>query len=138
MSTYSMTPGEIKAWDAIMSERARQIAKFGDQSDKSPVEWISVLTEEVGETAKEANDLHFASGYDPERRAKFERMRTELIQSAAVCLAWAGLLFTARCSCGAETLEGHRTSGHDFVQRFKPLGWDVSRPVVRGETFEAL
>lgn len=46
---------------------------------------LAVLTEEVGEVAKECCDIR-AEGDSPEARL---RMRTELIQVAAVAVAWA-------------------------------------------------
>ena len=42
--------------DDIQKERQRQIEKWGDQSDLPFTRLISILTEEVGEAATEAND----------------------------------------------------------------------------------
>ena len=39
----------------IKAERERQDAKFGEQNH-APIMWLAILTEEVGETAKEAVD----------------------------------------------------------------------------------
>jgi NTP pyrophosphatase (non-canonical NTP hydrolase) len=102
VTKYEPTQGEVRALAAIMAERARQDEKFGDQSAHSPVEWISILTEEVGEAAREANDLHFSpASYlfeitapgvtrNPERDAIRERLRAEVVQLTAVGLAWLG------------------------------------------------
>lgn len=49
-------------------------------------EWISILTEEIGEAAMKANHFHFPgprqSGHDEQAM-----LRHELVQSAAVCVA---------------------------------------------------
>lgn len=61
----------------IKAERARQDRKFGDQTGHSDLFWNVVLGEEVGEvaTALVENDL--------------DNLRDELIQVAAVAVAWA-------------------------------------------------
>lgn len=46
--------------------------------------WISILTEELGEAAKEANDIFF---YAQKGEAAKARYREELIQVAAVAVA---------------------------------------------------
>lgn len=43
--------------------------------------WLGILTEEVGEVAKEVNEIHFRCG-------SFSNLRDELIQVAAVATAW--------------------------------------------------
>lgn len=66
-------------YDEISSERARQDAKFGIQSHK-PIEWLTILVEEVGEVSKEICENHF-----PIYNYKdWTNYRTELIQVAAV------------------------------------------------------
>lgn len=67
----------------VAAERHRQNQKWGEQNH-NPIEWIGILTEEVGEAAKEAVDAHF--GYSPEPIACLERYRMELIQVAAVAV----------------------------------------------------
>ncbi len=68
-------------FEEIGNERLRQDRKWGVQNH-NPVEWIAVLTEEVGEAAKAALEAHLShnenglSGY-----------RKELIQIAAVAVA---------------------------------------------------
>lgn len=68
--------------DHIVQERIRQDNKWGEQNH-SPLEWLSILLEEVGEVAKEVNALHFDGDSDEIRR----KYRTELIQVAAVAAA---------------------------------------------------
>ena len=79
----------------IKNERIRQNKKFGEQNH-NPVEWIAILTEEVGEASKEAVDFHFQYGLDGLKQEKrfavidgiqsdrIQRLRKELIQVAAV------------------------------------------------------
>lgn len=70
----------------IEGERHKQTTKWGRQ-DHSPLEWIAILVEEVGEAQKEALEHHWEGkhyGSDPER---LKRLRSELIQVAAVAVA---------------------------------------------------
>jgi NTP pyrophosphatase (non-canonical NTP hydrolase) len=66
--TTCMVLGEV--W----SERQRQDDKWGQQSHPAPV-WMTILTEEVGEAAKDALSSDFV------------KMRSELLQVAAVAVA---------------------------------------------------
>ncbi len=70
--------------DEVFGERQRQEARWGQQ-DNPDFEWVSILTEEVGEAATEANEANFKSG---KNRGDFSNLRTELIQVAAVAVAW--------------------------------------------------
>ncbi|MFA7616934.1 MAG: hypothetical protein WCY16_10180 [Weeksellaceae bacterium] len=79
----------------IHSERKKQFQKWGDQNKSLP-EFVSILTEEVGEVAKEANKFHNREPYDSGHKPKYdyehgqiERLkwyREELIQVAAVAV----------------------------------------------------
>jgi hypothetical protein len=68
------------ALNDVAHERARQNAKWGTQRLSWP-EWIAILTEEVGEAAKEAVDLHW--NHDG---AHIAALRKELIHVAAVAV----------------------------------------------------
>ena len=46
----------------ILDEHRHQIEKWGIQ-DRTPFEWLTFLTEEVGELAAAITDHHFSSGY---------------------------------------------------------------------------
>jgi NTP pyrophosphatase (non-canonical NTP hydrolase) len=69
---------------SITEERENQIKKWGVQNH-TPIEWIAILTEEVGEVSKEALEFHFKRFYDD--TGQLERYEKELIQVAAVALA---------------------------------------------------
>lgn len=81
-------------FEEIDKERNNQVIKWGDQKH-STTRWVSILTEEVGEVAKEANDA--TARYDMHRdltgatrRSQIEmlnRYRMEMIQVTAVAIA---------------------------------------------------
>lgn len=83
--------------DDICLERISQHRKWGEQNHNL-VEWVAILTEEIGEASKEAVDYHFKNftlrdmmRSDAEHRdvlrANLLRYRAELIQAAAVIVA---------------------------------------------------
>ena len=63
--------------EAVLAERERQDKKWGDQTFNTDDRWTVILTEEVGEVAREV--------YEKRSAGMFE----EIIQCAAVCFAWA-------------------------------------------------
>lgn len=67
--------------DEIHIERQAQDAKFGNQTGKGIPEWHAILAEEVGEAAKEICEILHGGG-------SRENLRVELIQSAAVAVAF--------------------------------------------------
>ena len=66
----------------VLAERIRQDGLWGEQNWHD-FEGISVLTEEVGEAAKAANEANFKSGKTP---GDYSQLREELIQVAAVAV----------------------------------------------------
>jgi NTP pyrophosphatase (non-canonical NTP hydrolase) len=66
---------------AIRDERTRQDRKWGFPQHRSTAEWMTILAEEVGEVAMEANEVHF-------RARDRSELVTELVQVAAVCVSW--------------------------------------------------
>jgi len=62
----------------IVAERIRQDEKWGDQVANTDYLWATILLEEVGEAAKEVLETGAMNG----------KLRYELIQCAAVCVAW--------------------------------------------------
>jgi hypothetical protein len=78
--------------DEIRRERVRQDEKFGDQTCRDGKDWSLILAEEVGEAAREACDAYVHGKVwcaDPQATLRTrEALRKELIQSAAVCVAF--------------------------------------------------
>lgn len=72
------------AQEAI-DERMRQDNKWGPQN-RSMIEWMSILVEEIGEAAMATNHFTFFGIMQHSKEAK-AMIRKELIQSAAVCIA---------------------------------------------------
>lgn len=66
----------------IRAERARQDAKWGADRSQHPAIWHAILSEEVGEVAQEVLETTFAG-------ASTDHLYEELIQVAAVAVAWA-------------------------------------------------
>ena len=66
----------------ILAERHRQEEKWGVQNHTQMI-WLAILAEEFGEAAKEINEWHFRPILDCQR----ERLRMELVQTAAVAVA---------------------------------------------------
>jgi len=86
--TAVFVPGEAtKAFKAIRDERERQNEKWGVQTH-SLCGWIAVLTEEVGEAAREALDIEInpKPGKLGDYSDAFERFRKEMVQVAAVAV----------------------------------------------------
>ena len=81
--------------EEIKQEVDRQNQKFGEQNHK-PIEWIAILSEEVGEAAKEALDHHFKYPKKTDdgsqecnleiQAQRLKDYREELIQVAAVAV----------------------------------------------------
>lgn len=69
--------------DQVCVERIKQTKKWGEQNHNQ-VEWMAILTEEVGEAAREALEHHFKYAENPDALLK---LREELIQVAAVAVA---------------------------------------------------
>jgi NTP pyrophosphatase (non-canonical NTP hydrolase) len=73
----------------IKVERETQNNKWGEQNHL-PIEWIAILTEEVGEASKEALDYHFKNkpkgdvSLELAQEMRLHDYRCELVQIAAV------------------------------------------------------
>jgi hypothetical protein len=85
MNRIDALTATLHAIRCVTDERGRQLQKWGVQ-DHSPIEWLAILGEEVGEASKEVLEHHFTGHYapDPER---LNRLRAELVQVAAVAVA---------------------------------------------------
>lgn len=82
-----MKPSEAQdiAFGLIREERERQDAIWGSQRHLLPDTWLAILTEEVGESAKAVLEIRFPIPNDS--RAE-ERLQQELVEVAAVAVAW--------------------------------------------------
>ena len=75
-------------FDAIQQERLVQDARWGEQNH-GELKWSAILTEEVGEVARAVNELTPTKGnVSGGRVGQTLLLRRELIQVAAVCVAW--------------------------------------------------
>lgn len=72
--THQLVLGEVA------DERARQDAKWGQQDHEVGI-WLGILGEEFGEVAKEIAESQA-------RPLDVEHLREELVQTAAVAVAW--------------------------------------------------
>ena len=70
--------------DAIVKERQRQIDKWGRYKDMPPPVWLMVLGEEFGEACAAAHDTL----YDDSNKGDEDHLEAELVQVAAVAIAW--------------------------------------------------
>ena len=70
--------------DAIVKERQRQIDKWGRYKDMPPPVWLMVLGEEFGEACAAAHDTL----YDDGNTGDEDHLDAELVQVAAVAIAW--------------------------------------------------
>ena len=63
--------------EQVLAERESHDLKWGDQTFNSDDHWTVILTEELGEVAREVYEKNELDMYE------------EIIQCAAVCFAWA-------------------------------------------------
>ena len=68
----------------VTEERKRQFELYGDQSGKSPYEFLSILGEEYGELCEAVTETYM-SGRHPERGGK-ENIIKEAVHVAAVAV----------------------------------------------------
>lgn len=76
------TPPTIEVLADVADERTRQDARWGRQ-DHSDMQWLAVLTEEVGEVAKCLCEMNVPGN----GHSTVQHLREELIQVAAVAVA---------------------------------------------------
>lgn len=73
---------DVKVVTDIIQERDRQDVKWGEQNHT--YQWTSILGEEYGEVCEAMNRVIWG-----DNKAKAQNdLRMELIQCAAVCVAW--------------------------------------------------
>ena len=68
----------------ILDERKRQDDKWGYPQNNTPFEWVSILTEEVGEFAQAVNDGYL--GHSPTKE-QLENIITEAKHVSAVAMS---------------------------------------------------
>ena len=73
-----------QATKLVLQERERQDAKWGYPQNNTPFEWVSILTEEVGEFAQAVNDGYL--GHNPTKE-QLENIITEAKHVSAVALS---------------------------------------------------
>jgi NTP pyrophosphatase (non-canonical NTP hydrolase) len=84
MSRTKLTEDDIVALVRTELDHQRSL---GRTHDHHPMVWMNILLEEVGECAKEANELHFnTDGLLSVIKAR-ENIVNELVQVAAVAIA---------------------------------------------------
>ena len=86
MNTTDALTATLHAIRCVTDERGNQLQKWGVQNH-SPLEWMAILVEEVGEAQKEALEHHWAGTHYPVDEFRLVRLRAELVQVAAVAVA---------------------------------------------------
>jgi len=71
----------------VAMERIKQDAKWGEQNH-SDLRWLPILIEEVGEVGETVNEAYPHKERLYKYEACIENLEYELIQVAAVCMAW--------------------------------------------------
>lgn len=82
---------ESPAFESVVSERARQDAKWGEQNHEPPI-WIGILGEEFGELCQVVNETWFDNGPEEQQKGGYANMRAEAVQLAAVAVAFVEML----------------------------------------------
>lgn len=77
---------DINISKQIFEERIRQLQKFGIQNHDDHT-WLGIAVEEVGEIAKDINDIRFANK-SKEFIELDEKLKVEMIQIVAVLVSW--------------------------------------------------
>ncbi len=76
-----------RAIELVVSERHRQLDKWGDQSGNHPFEWMSILGEEYGELCEAVNETCFKTAHVKPERGGLGAILREAVQVAAVATA---------------------------------------------------
>lgn len=73
------------ALDKVLGERVKQDRKWGVQ-DHNDDKWYRILGEEFGEIGHALNELDYGTSKPNDMTE--EELEDEIIQTAAVCVAW--------------------------------------------------
>ena len=107
----------------VAVERDRQIAKWGEQEQASLYEWVSILTEELGELAKAVNDHDLPeAGKEAVEVAAVAVKIVQVIERIGVDIPWPTISDPVR----PDLLKG-------LPSVTVPDGWRVERIVARQE-----
>lgn len=79
----------VRVLGEVHDERLRQDVKWGEQNHQ-PCDYLAILTEEVGEAAKECVEMRFNGKL-------FGGLRAELVQVAAVAVAFIECIDREKC-----------------------------------------
>lgn len=109
---------------SVANERIVQDDRWGDQSDLHPAHLMSILTEEVGEAAREVNEL--LRGYD--QASRLSSLYVELMQVAAVATQMMEIVQQDLAQCQLEEQAANRALAE---RPLKPLSI-----IVNGTTHE--
>ena len=77
MPFNNLNPISIMTFSALCAERKKQFEKFGAEPLANRCQLVTIITEEVGEIAREVNQA-----------GKEEKLRQEVLQVAAICIAY--------------------------------------------------
>lgn len=77
----------VNALAEIDNERENQLARWGQQQH-SAAHWLAIAGEEFGEVAQRVCRADIPPIGDIDRRRELRELRHELVQLAAVCVAW--------------------------------------------------
>lgn len=88
---YPLPQGRL-VLEKVISERISQIDQWGENACNHPFEWMSILSEEVGELCEAVNETCFKHPKQPERGG-YDNILKEAIQVASVAIAIAEDMF---------------------------------------------
>lgn len=71
----------------VIEERARQLAKWGDQSNRSWGDWSMILGEEYGELCEAMYETAIKTEHSKPELGGLDAIRREAVQVAAVAMA---------------------------------------------------
>jgi NTP pyrophosphatase (non-canonical NTP hydrolase) len=85
-----VTDAQARVLERIIDERHRQRERWGEQPHNTHCQWLTIITEEVGEAARHAIELEhdaYPHSIDIDNENE-QKLRIELVQLAAVVIAW--------------------------------------------------
>jgi NTP pyrophosphatase (non-canonical NTP hydrolase) len=109
----------------VSMERDRQDTKWGDQSGNPPTVWAAVLAEECGEAAQAALHVQF------EHRLTVADLRRELVQTAAVAVAWIEAIDEAFAGLTPPRCGHRKLADHELIPLLESCTYDI--PISSGD-----